>query len=407
MLWIVGKTFSEFRNYLDERLIPYGVFWDAALPLPESITASVIPLDFSNIVTLKEQLERCQSADVTSIIVAGYENYVLPAAHIAAYYDIPGPNIEAAAAATDKALMRQKFIDFDPSLSPGYAEVHNWQDVEDFMRRHSFPVMLKPASLMKSLLITKSANIDELKHNYRQTTDEISRLYSKYNVGQAPKIIIEEFLNGTMHTVAGFADANGEPLLIPGIVDCITGQEIGHDDNFLYSRALPTKLSRHDQDNVLRVAQRGIQALGLSSCPAHIEIMLTGSGPKIIEIGARLGGYRPRMYEYAAGIDLQLIMLEIAAGQAPNIQASAERLIAVYELFPLTEGMFQELTFEADLRALSSLRHLSIKADTGTVVGRSSQGHKTAAVVILGNENTTQFEQDRLFMETNVRVQLQ
>lgn len=406
MLWIVGKTFSEFRKYLEDKGVDYGIFWDASLPLPEDVTAPVVQMDFQDIASLNQQLDSANASDVTAIIVAGYENYVLPAAYIARYFGVPGPSIEAAHAATDKSIMRSRFIAFDPALSPDYAEVQSWEEIEEFMRTHSFPVMLKPASLMKSLLITKSTTTHELELNYRQTIAEVSRLYDKYNIGQPPKIIIEEFLSGSMHTVAAFADKEGKPVLIPGIVDCVTGQEIGHNDNFLFSRTLPTRLSPDDQQAVLDVAAKGIEALGLTSCPAHVEIILTAKGPKIIEIGARIGGYRPRMYEYAFGIDLQQIMLDIAENKSPNIETSADRSIAVYEIFPDKEGAFRELTHLQELETLPSLRHLSIKADESSAVGRSSLGYKASAVIILGHEDPAQFAKDTEFVRENVKISL-
>ncbi|HSH17846.1 MAG TPA: ATP-grasp domain-containing protein [Candidatus Saccharimonadales bacterium] len=406
MLWIVGKTFSEFRQYLETRGTTYGIFWDQTLELPQEVTAPVVRLNFSQAETITVQLQEYPELDVSAIIVAGYENYVLPAAYIAAFYGVPGPSPQAALAATDKAVMRQMFLDYDTAISPQYAAVSDWHDVVSFMKNHEFPVVLKPASLMKSLLITKSSSMTELQENYEETARQIQKLYRKYSVGQVPKIIIEEFLEGSMHTVAGFADANGQPLLIPGVVDCITGQQIGHDDNFLYARTLPTRLPAAEQERIMHVAAEGIQALGLRSCPAHVELMLTKTGPKIIEIGARIGGYRPRMYEYAYGIDLQAIMLAIARGEIPQITPTLNRSISVFELFPDTEGPYEALSNEAQLSSLPSLRRLSIKPDKGQIIGRSSRGYKAAAVVILGHDDSAQLQKDSDFIRSQVRVEL-
>lgn len=409
MIWIVGKSFSEFRSYLSENYIEYGIFWDSALELPEklkSVDCPTVYLELQDVATLPEQLSAHPHLVVDAVITAGYENYVLPAAHIAKHYGIPGPSPESAAAATDKALMRKKFMDFDPSITPHYAEITSWHDIVDFMTTHSFPVILKPASLMKSLLITKSSSMVELEENYKQTIAQVDRLYEKYGVGQHPKIIIEEFLNGSMHTVAGFANAQGDTLIIPSAVDCMTGYDAGYKDNFLYSRAIPTRLAEDIQNQVIAVAKKGIEALGLQSCPAHVEIMLTDQGPKIIEIGARIGGYRPRMYEYAYGIDLQEIMLDIAGGHNPAANPSAQRSIVVYELFPEAEGPFKELVGAKNLSNLPSLRHLSIKPDPGDIIGRSSQGYKAAAVIILGNDDVEQCRRDAEFVNSNVQVVL-
>jgi biotin carboxylase len=406
MLWIVGKSLQEFRDYFAGAGMPFGLFWDKTLPAPTGTGLPIVPLEYNDVDTLAGQLAEIGPLEVTAIIVAGYENYVLAAAYIAQYFKVPGPSIEAAMAATDKAIMRQNFIDYDPALSPDFAEVADWDEALEFMESHSFPVMLKPASLMKSLLITKSNTVEALEKNYRRTTAEIQRLYGKYNIGRQPKIIIEEYLDGSMHTVAAFAGHDGEPIIIPGITDCVTAQEFGHNDNYLYSRTLPTALSQEDQNSIMRAAEGGMRALRMANCPAHIEIMLTKSGPKIIEIGARIGGYRPRMYEYAYGIDMQRVMIDIASGAQPSISQQYGRSTTVFELFPDGEGQFSHVTYQYEIEKLPSLRHCSIKAKPGETIGRSSQGYKAAVVIILGSEDAEQCAQDAAYIRKNVTVEL-
>lgn len=406
MLWVVGKVFSEFLEYLEDNGIEFGVFRDASFKNPPRLHARIEPLDFSTPATLPHQLQHIRPGEVSAIIVAGYENYVLPAACIARHFGVPGPSIEAAHAATDKAVMRAKFMRSVPTLTPDFAVAASWDDIEKFMSAHHFPVMLKPANLMKSLLITKNSTPGELQENYRHTEQAMRRLYRKYSVSQVPKIIIEEFLEGTMHTVAAFADAEGNPVIIPGVADCVTAQEIGFDDNFLYSRALPSALPAAQQQHMYDAAAEGIRALGLTNCPAHVELVLTKKGPKIIEIGARVGGYRPRMYQYGLGIDLQQLMIDTAYGRPLHFSASAHHCIRALELFPDSSGQFLSLTHEREIRQLPSLRRLSIKPRPGQTIGRSSQGYKAAAVVVLASDNPAQLQKDYEFVRANARIQL-
>lgn len=48
------------------------------------------------------------------------------------------------------------------------------------------------------------------------------------------------------------------------------------------------------------------KALSIESGPSHTEIMVTSEGPKIVEIGARLGGdfITSHLVKYATGIDI-------------------------------------------------------------------------------------------------------
>ncbi len=404
MLWIVGKIFPDFREYLESRNISYGVLWDNSLPVPATYHMPLLQLDFSEPAELFEQISRRPDISISALIVAGYENYVLPAAHLANRLDLPAPSVEAALAATDKSVMRTQFAAYNPALTPDFIEAGSWDAVEAFMQSHTYPVMLKPASLMKSLLITKNNNLDELRRNYEYLQTQIQAIYSKFHVTQPPKIILEEFLQGSMHTVAGFVGSDGEPALISDIVDCVTAQEIGLDDNFLYSRQLPTVLSPEQQRTMLEAARQGVLALGLTSTPVHIELILTSDGPKIIEIGARIGGYRTRMYQAARGIDLYQSALDVAYDKPVDLHPQAEASCAALELFPDGQGQFAAIHGREGLSSLPSLQHFSVKPEAGTIIGRASQGYKAAAVIMLAHSNPEQIDKDLEYIRKHVTV---
>jgi phosphoribosylamine-glycine ligase len=405
MLWITGKAFREFRTYLELHQISYGVFWDSTLQPPKSYASvPLIPLDFAHLNQSLKNLDNKQGSDITAVVVSGYENYVVPAAQIARHFNLPSMDMEVARAATDKLLMRQRFAAKAPQLTPDFSEVQSWEDVESFMTAHTYPVMLKPASLMKSLLITKNNSLEELQENYRQTVKAIDGIYHKYGVRQKPRIIIEEFLEGTMHTVAGFVNRAGQIALVPAIVDCRTAEELKLADSFIYSRHLPTRLPAEAQAAILAAAQEGVTALGVAHCPVHVEIMLTKHGPKIIEIGARIGGYRARMYEAALGMDLYAASIAVATDQVPDLATTTAGSCAVIELFPEHEGSFQHVTASQQLKELLSLKYFGIKAKPGQVIGKASQGYKAAAIIILAHASAEQLQADYDFIQQNCRV---
>lgn len=406
MLWIVGKIFEDFKQYLDENHVAYGVFWDSRLPRPADYTMPVVELDLGAPENLKTQLQSIDAVDVSGILVAGYERYVLPAAYLAAHFKVPGLTIPAALAATDKSIMREHFQTYNPSLTPAFREVHNLQELEQFAETHPLPLMLKPASLMKSLLITRNISHEELLENYQELVAQINDLYTRYRIGLPPKVIVEEFLSGSMHTVAGFVDINGNPRLIPQIVDCVTAQEIGQNDTYLFSRQLPSKLPAEQQAAVLRVAEQGVRALGLTSCAVHVELIFTTEGPKIIEIGGRIGGYRGRMYDIACGIDLYAAAINTALNQPVKLTAGKDLTCVTLEIFPSEEGTFKDISALDEIQKLSSAIHLSPKVAPGKQTGRASHGYKAALVVMLAGEDAQQIERDVDYIQSSVKINL-
>ncbi|MDO4987254.1 MAG: hypothetical protein Q4E46_03010, partial [Candidatus Saccharibacteria bacterium] len=56
------------------------------------------------------------------------------------------------------------------------------------------------------------------------------------------------------------------------------------------------------------------------------------------------------------------------------------------------------------LEQLQSLEYLSVKPAPGAYIGKSSDGYKMAAVVILHHSDAAQFNQDLDFVNRNVHV---
>lgn len=400
---IIGKKFSGFVKFLEENGYEYTELRDVkSTKFPDKKFKHRVVADFSS---REKVLAAVDSLKVKpDAVFTIYENYILPAAWIAEYLGLPGLPVAAAEACTDKYLMRSLFQQAPAKISPDFREVRSYEEVQAFAQAHTFPLIMKPANLSKSLLVTKSCDIDELLANYERTMAKIKEIYQKYAPDREPKLLIEEYLDGSVHSVDAFVDANGVPHVMKEIVDYQTGYEVGYDDNFHYSRILPSRLAPTEQRAFLECAEMGCRALGMRSSAAHIEIIMTKDGPRIVEIGARNGGYRERMYRLANGIDLMQNALGLAFGKMPQIKALKNEPVAVLELFPQKAGEFVELTMQDELEKLDSLEYLAVKAELGKFIGKSSDGFKAAAIVILHNAKVEVFAKDLEFVNNHVRI---
>lgn len=402
-LLIIGKSFSSLTNYLKEHNYDYVVLRDEiGAKHPEKKFKHRVVCDFSSKESILAAVDNLPGHFDGLFCV--YENYVLPTAWIAEHLGLPGMPIEAVEACTDKFIMRQKFAKAPQKISPDFAVVRSQGDVEQFAANHSFPLILKPANLSKSLLVTKNHDLEELLANYQKTVANIDAVYAKYSPHTSPKILIEEFLEGPVHSVDAFIGNDGEPQVLDAVVDYQTGYDIGYDDNFHYSRLLPSKLSTEEIAKVRETASIGCKALGMKNTAAHIEIIRTADGPRIVEIGARNGGYRERMHMLANGIDIIGTAIKVATGQSFKLDATHNESVAVLELFPKKPGKFVGIEQETALRELSSFSSISIKAKPGVLVGKSSDGYKMCAVVFLHNPDAAEFARDLAFVNDNVRV---
>lgn len=402
---IVGTSFRTLRKYLLEHGFEYVVLKDIlkAKSHDKKLKRRVL-CDFSSRESMLKAVDIAVSKYNVSGVIAIYENYILPAAQISEYLELPGLPVETAKACTDKFLMRQKFLSAPQKISPDFAVVNSEEDVRAFAANHTFPLILKPANLAKSLLVFKNNDLEELISSYRRILETMGQVYAKYAPRATPKILIEEFMEGSVHSVEAFVDTDGTPHVLEQVVDYQTGYDIGYDDNFHYSRLLPSALPDKTIADIRHTAELGCRALGMKNSPAHIEIILTKYGPRIVEIGARNGGYRERMHQLANGIDITGNTLRIALGQQPKIHTTRNDHVGVFELFPKQPGTFRGISNEEGLRSLPSLSYYSVKATPGAFAGKSSDGYKMSAVVILHNNDPVQFASDLDYLNSQVRA---
>ena len=401
---IVGEKFSAFTDYLTDHGYDFIVLKDVAhTKYPDKKFKRRVLCDFST----KESVLTAVKGIKKPIdgVVATYESYILPTSWITQELKLPGISPASAEACTDKFLMRTLFAKAPIAISPDFAIVKNEETLREFAATHDFPLILKPTNLAKSLLVTKNHNLAELLANYEQAMQHIGAIYKKYAPTRTPTLLVEEFLEGSIHSVDAFTGTDGVPHVLEQIVDYQTGYDIGFDDNFHYSRLLPSTLSPAKKQALRECVVAGIKALGITSAPSHAEVIMTKKGPRIVEIGARNGGYRERMHRLADGIDIPGAALSLAMGTPPHITATKSEQCAVLELFPKTPGIFTGIQHKAELQALPSLCYFNLKVKPGAHVDKAASGHKMCAVVILHHSDPKQFARDLTFVNDHVCVQ--
>ena len=407
-IYVVGKPFMEQTVGLLECGLRPGILIDRKYEGVRfkglNLFENVIYLDFSSKISLLKDLKGL-NIKIDGLICL-YENYLVPKAWIEQFYGLSGGEaVVVAGDMTDKLRMRRKLEKYDKNLNPDFQEISNLNELREFAYNHQFPLILKPANLVKSLLVSKSCNLKQLEMNYLKTVREIDGIYEKYGFKlRKPRIIVEEFMKGSQHSVAGFVDQEGEIHLAEDLVDLVSANDIGIDDQYLYARIMPSRLPVDVQDQIRKVAIDGLKALKLRKSPAHIEIMLTSSGPKIIEIAPRIGGYRINMFKLAGGADLQKAEVDIQLGNDLNLQTRAGKFCCVIELFPDFPGIFKKIDNWEKVPGLSSVNYYKVKAKLGQKVGQAKDGYKWLAIITLLNDDLEVLMADFEFIKSNIKI---
>ncbi|MFS1350589.1 ATP-grasp domain-containing protein [Enterococcus faecium] len=134
---------------------------------------------------------------------------------------------------------------------------------------------------------------------------------------KSQKIIIEEFLIGEELSVEIFC-SNGEPQVIQITDKKTTGAphfvELEHNE--------PADLDTKDESEVVNLAKSAVLSCGIDQGAAHVEIMLTKDGPKLIELGARLGGdfITTDLVPLSTGVNLVKNVLLHSLGEKTNLK---------------------------------------------------------------------------------------
>lgn len=393
-LFFVGQAYPHRSALLELQSLGYslGIFHDATRALKNAdLFSSVIELDFSSRDQFTASLNSLVELPRIDGLLCTYENYVIYKALLCQKLGLPGMDIEAAVACTDKYVMRSKFIEHDPSITPSFALVTNEATLLDFAHSHAFPLVLKPTGLVKSLLVSTCESLDELMVAYHKTIAEIDNLYQRQRVtGRRPAIIVEEFIEGRMCSVAAFIDTEGVAHLCDGIAQLTMAKDVGSHDNFLYCRRLTDTIPLATQSIIRSVASNGVKALGMTSSPAHIEIIYNEHSAKIVEIGARTGGYRPFMYGESYGINMLEQEARIAIGEYPQLESQFTKHTAIYELFAHQTAPFSHLEH---FEHMSSYTYVNQVAKPGDIVGPAKDGFKASAIVGVSTPSRETFNQ--------------
>jgi biotin carboxylase len=240
------------------------------------------------------------------------EGLILQSAHVAATLGLPGGDPETIGRCRDKHLTRGALA-AGGVPQPQSALAASLEQALAAAERIGYPVVLKPRALAASLGVVKVHTPAELEAQFafaRDTTvpgaphHDVSVLVEEYAPG--PEISVDCAVSGG--DVSAMFVARKEVGYAPYF------EEIGH-------RVDAADPLLHDAriDEILRTTHR---ALRFRDGMTHVELKLTPTGPKVIEVNARLGGdLIPYLGMRASGIDPGLAAADVACGRAPDVRA--------------------------------------------------------------------------------------
>lgn len=299
------------------------------------------------------------TTDIPAVIMAAQEHRVdgvmtlctdMPIRTVAAVAEacgLIGLDRETSMRVTDKAVMRQCLLE-NGLPGPRFYRVDSRQAYDTACASLGGSFVVKPTDNSGSrgvFLVQDSAD-----HEQRNKAFVHSNRHARTGA-----IIVEEYMEGEEVSVETLSiDGNVHVLQITDKVT--TGApffvEMGHSQ--------PTRLSSTKANSIARVAKLAVKALGIRNGPSHTEIMMTADGPKIVEIGARLGGdcITTHLVPLSTGIDMVQCCIQIALGEEPDLRGGCARGAAI-RYYPQKTGVIRHIEGLEAARKIEGVREVN------------------------------------------------
>lgn len=291
-------------------------------------------------------------------------------AAVAKELGLVGITADTALKATNKAAMRAALAEAGVPV-PKFYRVSSREEYDLAAAQFTGPFMVKPADNSGSRGIirvddpTDEAAVAEAYRYSRESSRGGDVVVEEYMEG--PEVSVETLtVDGCCHVIQ-ITDklTTGAPYFV----------EMGHSQ--------PTRHSPEIAEKIRQVAIAANRAVGIANGPSHTEIIVTAEGPKIVELGARLGGdcITTHLVPLSTGVDMVDCCIRIALGQKPDLTEKFRRGSAI-RYFPQTPGTVKSITGTQQAAAMDGIRQLSFVHGVGETVGHINSSSARMGFVI-------------------------
>ena len=279
---------------------------------------------------------------VDGILALGDRPTVL-AAYLARLLGLPGHPPEAAVAARDKRLARERFKAVGLPV-PNYFAVPVSMDAMSVVPRVAFPAVLKPTVLSGSRGVIRADDAA----SFAAAFDRIRRLLESPDVlamhdPEADLIQIEDYIPGAEFAFEGILERG--VLRTVAIFDKPDPLEGPFFEETVY--VTPSQVNAGIQAQITFAVRRAAQAIGLHHGPVHAECRVNSKGVYMLEVAARpIGGLCAKTLRFETGrewIGLEDLLLLHAAGQ-PTAAWRREPMASAVMMVPIPRsGIFRRV----------------------------------------------------------------
>lgn len=313
-------------------------------------------------------------------------------AAVAKEMNLIGIDEETALKATNKAEMR-KALQLNNVPIPKFYVVSNKDEYKEVVKQFNIPFIVKPADSSGSRGIFEVKDI----HNDDLIIEAYDYCHPFSKVGD---VVVEEYMDGPEVSVETLT-VNGECHVIQITDKLTTGAphyvEMGHSQ--------PTMLSNEIAEQISKVAKAANKAIGIKNGPSHTEIIVTKEGPKIVELGARLGGdnITTHLVPLSTGVNMVECCIKIALGEIPDIKKKWNKGSAI-RYFEQHAGVIDSIEGVDKAEEIDGVQQISIVHGVGEEVTEINSSGERMGFVIAQDVDVDAAIKDCLAALTKINV---
>lgn len=357
-LFIIGASDFQLPAIIEAKQM--GLYVGVADFNPNAVGVSYAD-EYFNVSTIDEKgiLEAAKKFKADGIITLCTDMPMRALARACEKLGLIGPDFSTAITATDKGVMIHVFEE-NSVEHPKFIVVDKETKVEEIINEFEYPVITKPTDNSGSRGIMLVNNAEELRD---------ALLYSSQN-GREGNVILEEYMSGPEVSVEVMV-IDGKAHVLQVTDKMTTGAphfvEIGHSQ--------PSRLSKKSLDEIKNLAGRAALAVGIKNGPAHAEIILTKNGPKMVEIGARMGGgcITTHLVPLSTGINMTKATIQTALGEKAEIEPKFEKGSAIRFIIPPV-GIVKSIKGKEEAERIPGVQLVEIQCEVGQMLQELENG---------------------------------
>lgn len=371
-IMILGASILQLPAIQQAKAMGYDVVVVDMNPNAIGFKEEGIEKEIISTIDISSVIDAAERHKIDGIMTLASDMPMRTVAAVAKKMGLIGIDPDTAIKATNKAEMRKALKEHNVPI-PKFFKVGSLEEFNECVNKFKGKFITKPADNSGSRGIFLVDDLSKAKHAY---------VYSKEN-SRNGDVVVEEYMEGPEVSV--------ETLTINGVCNVIqitdkltTGSphfvEMGHSQ--------PSMLSSNLKEQIKKVAIAANKAIGIKNGPSHTEIIVTKEGPKIVEIGARLGGdcITTHLTPLSTGVNMVGCCIKIALGEKAEATVKFCKGSAI-RYFEQSKGKIKNITGIDEALQINGVQEISVLRKIGDKIDYVIDSSSRVGFVIAQGEN--------------------